>query len=154
VSINSPTSIDTTSIDTTSGTEDLEAFRLRARAWLAESMPRLEGRTNQQLATEDEDGLRSRYLQRILFDGGFAGLCFPRQYGGQGLSRQHQAVFSRESAPYEMPVLLNIPSLSILAPTLLDFGTEEQKLQHLPAIVSGEEVWVQFLSEPPGHAGR
>jgi alkylation response protein AidB-like acyl-CoA dehydrogenase len=150
VSINSPTSIDTTSIDTTSGTEDLEAFRLRARAWLAESMPRLEGRTNQQLATDDEDGLRSRYLQRILFDGGFAGLCFPRQYGGQGLSRQHQAVFSRESAPYEMPVLLNIPSLSILAPTLLDFGTEEQKLRHLPAIVSGEEVWVQFLSEPSG----
>jgi alkylation response protein AidB-like acyl-CoA dehydrogenase len=113
-------------------------------------MPRLDGRTNQQLATEDEDGLRSRHLQRILFDGGFAGLCFPREYGGQGLSRQHQAVFTRESVPYEMPVLLNIPSLSILAPTLLDFGTEEQKQEHLPAILSAEEVWVQFLSEPSG----
>jgi alkylation response protein AidB-like acyl-CoA dehydrogenase len=145
VSIDSPTSV-----DIASGPEDLEAFRLRARAWLAESMPRLEGRTNAQLATEDEDGLRSRELQRILFDGGFAGLCFPRQYGGQGLSRQHQAVFTRESVPYEMPVLLNIPSLSILAPTLLDFGTEEQKLRHIPKIISGEEVWVQFLSEPSG----
>jgi len=145
VSVNSPASV-----DTASSTEDLEEFRLRARAWLAQSMPRLDGRTNQQLATEDEDGLRSRHLQRILFDGGFAGLCFPRQYGGQGLSRQHQAVFTRESVPYEMPVLLNIPSLSILAPTLLDFGTEEQKLRHLPAILSAEEVWVQFLSEPSG----
>jgi alkylation response protein AidB-like acyl-CoA dehydrogenase len=146
MSIDSPASVDGTIPDT----EELEEFRLRARAWLAESMPRLEGRNNQQLATEDEDGVRARELQRILFDGGFAGLCFPRQYGGQGLSRKHQAVFTKESAPYEMPVLLNVPSLSILAPTLLDFGTEEQKLRHIPAILSADEVWVQFLSEPSG----
>ena len=49
-----------------------------------------------------------------------------------------------------MPVLLNIPTFSILAPTLLDFGTEEQKRAHLPKIISGEEMWVQFLSEPSG----
>jgi alkylation response protein AidB-like acyl-CoA dehydrogenase len=145
MSIDSPASL-----DTASDAEDLEAFRLRARSWLAESLPRLDGRTNQQLATEDEDGVRARELQRILFDGGFAGLCFPRQYGGQGLSRRHQAIFTKESAPYEMPVLLNVPSLSILAPTLLDFGTEEQKLRHIPAILSADEVWVQFLSEPSG----
>ncbi len=141
-----PTSADTGHPDS----EDLEAFRQRARAWLAQSMPRLEGRTNQRLVTEDEYGVRARELQRILFDGGFAGLCFPQRYGGQGLSRQHQAIFTKESVPYEMPVLLNIPTLSILAPTLLDFGTEEQKLRHIPAILSGEEAWVQFLSEPSG----
>ena len=58
--------------------------------------------------------------------------------------------FTQESAPYEMPVLLNIPTFSILAPTLLDFGTEEQKRAHIPKILSGEEMWVQFLSEPSG----
>jgi alkylation response protein AidB-like acyl-CoA dehydrogenase len=58
--------------------------------------------------------------------------------------------FNQESAPYEMPVLLNVPTLSILAPTLLDFGTEAQKRAHIPKILSGEEIWVQFLSEPSG----
>ena len=83
-------------------------------------------------------------------EGGFAGLCFPSEYGGQGLSRAHQTVFTQESVPYEMPILLNVPSLSILGATLLDFGTEEQKKRHLPRIISGEEMWVQFLSEPSG----
>ena len=132
-------------------TEDVETFRLRARAWLAEHMPHLpEGVENHQLMVEDEYATRARELQRTLFDGGFAGLCFPVEYGGQGLSRAHQQAFTQESIPYEMPVVFNTPTLSILAPTLLDFGTEEQKLRHLPRIISGEELWVQFLSEPSG----
>jgi len=131
--------------------EDVETFRERARAWLADHMPRLpEGRTNWQFSMADESGERARELQRLLFDGGFAGLCFPSQYGGQGLTRAHQRVFTQESLNYEMPVLFNIPTLSILAPTILDFGTEEQKQRHLPAIIRGDEMWVQFLSEPSG----
>jgi alkylation response protein AidB-like acyl-CoA dehydrogenase len=133
------------------GTEDLEAFRLRARAWLEDNMPRLqEGQTNHQLMALDEMGTRARELQRILFDGGFAGLCFPKEYGGHGLTRAHQIAFTQETAPYEMPVVFNIPTFSILAPTLLDFGTEEQKQAHVPKMISGEEMWVQFLSEPSG----
>ena len=132
------------------GTEDIEEFRLRARSWLAANMPLLKGQTNGQLMAEDEMGTRARELQRILFEGGFAGLCFPKKYGGQGLSRAHQVAFTQESAPYEMPVLFNIPTFSILAPTLLDFGTEEQKVAHIPKMISGEELWVQFLSEPSG----
>ena len=132
------------------GTEDIEEFRLRARSWLAANMPLLKGQTNGQLMAEDEMGTRARELQRILFEGGFAGLCFPKKYGGQGLSRAHQVAFTQESAPYEMPVLFNIPTFSILAPTLLDFGTEEQKAAHIPKMISGEELWVQFLSEPSG----
>ena len=49
-----------------------------------------------------------------------------------------------------MPVLLNVPTFAILAATLLDFGTEAQKRAHIPKILSGEEMWVQFLSEPSG----
>ena len=131
--------------------EDIESFRLRARQWLARSMPRLpEGTDNQSLLQHDEDGLRSRELQRRLFEAGFAGLCFPTEYGGQGLTRAHQQIFTEESVPYQMPVLFNVPTLSILAPTLLDFGTEEQKKRHLPAIIGGDEIWVQMLSEPSG----
>ena len=130
--------------------EDLDSFRARARAWLAANMPPLRDGSNFQLMMHDEMGTRARELQRILFDGGFAGLYFPTEYGGQGLPREYQMAFNQESAPYEMPVLLNVPTLSILAPTLLDFGTEAQKRAHIPKILSGEEIWVQFLSEPSG----
>ena len=98
----------------------------------------------------DGRGSRARALKRILFEGGFAGMCFPKEYGGQGLSPEYQRVFTEESAPYEMPVCSTCPTLTIFAPTLLDFGTEEQKRAHVPKMFSGEELWVQFLSEPTG----
>ena len=135
---------------TTDTTEDLEAFRLRARSWLAEHMPPLPVAAAGPWMPEDDDGVRARELQRLLWDGGFAGICFPREYGGLGLTRAHQQAFTEESAPYEMPILFNVPTFTILAPTILDFGTEEQKRRHLPAILKGDELWVQFLSEPSG----
>jgi len=131
--------------------EDLESFRLRAREWLRQHMPALPARTNNaQFSRDDETGEWAKGLQRTLFEGGFAGLCFPRQYGGQGLSRAHQRAFTIESLPYQMPTVLNVPTFSILAATLLDCGTEDQKQEHLSAIIRGDEVWVQFLSEPSG----
>ena len=130
---------------------ELEAYRLAARSWLAEHMPRLpEGMDNWHLAQQDEMAVRARGLQRTLFDGGYAGICYPVEYGGQGLTRAHQRIFTQESLGYQMPTTFNVPTLTILAPTILDFGTEEQKLRHIPAILSGEELWVQFLSEPSG----
>ena len=137
--------------DTAAGqAESVEEFRLRARIWLAENLPRLDGRTNSQLMALDEMGIRARELQRTLFDGGFAGICFPKEYGGLGLSLPYQVAFTQESVPYEMPVVFNTPTFSILAATLLDFGTEEQKRAHIPKMLTGEELWVQFLSEPSG----
>jgi len=138
-------------MDDATEVEDVGAFRLRARQWLAQAMPRLpRGIDNRQLVQQDEMGEEARRLQRLLFDGGFAGICFPRQYGGLGLTRAHQQAFTQESLAYQMPTLFNVPTLSILAPTLLDFGTEAQKERHLPAILRGDELWVQFLSEPSG----
>lgn len=137
---------------TTTTLEDLKSFRQRAREWLAANMPRLDPGVTAWMIHEaqEENPARARELQRKLFDNGFAGLCFPREYGGQGLPREYQRAFTEESAPYEMPLVFNVPTLSILAPTLLDFGTEEQKKRHIPAILRGDELWVQFLSEPTG----
>jgi alkylation response protein AidB-like acyl-CoA dehydrogenase len=139
----------TTTTAMSQSTEDVEAFRTRARLWLKENMPLA---PSPRYAEEqlDSDGVRARELQRMLFDGGFVGICYPVEYGGQGLSPAHQRAFSEESAPYEMPIVFNTPALTICAPTILDFGTEEQKRRHLPAILSGDELWVQFLSEPTG----
>jgi alkylation response protein AidB-like acyl-CoA dehydrogenase len=139
---------------TTSSTtiESVEAFRLRAREWLAANMPRrTEGSPFDASAMEDPVKIaRARELQGTLYDGGFAGICYPKEYGGQSLAPEYQHAFTEESAPYEMPFMFNVPTLTIIAPTILDFGTEEQKQRHLRNILKGDELWVQFLSEPTG----
>ncbi|MSO87406.1 MAG: acyl-CoA dehydrogenase [Acidimicrobiia bacterium] len=129
-------------------TESVEEFRQRARVWLAGAMPRLSGTMPDRF--DDNRRQVERELQRTLWDGGFAGIGFPTEYGGGGLAPEYQRAFSEESLPYDMPVSLNVPTLGILAATLVDFGTHEQKARHLPAILRGEELWVQFLSEPSG----
>ena len=129
--------------------EDLEGFRLRARNWLAESMPPERARSDY-IVDDMARWQHARELQARLFEGGFAGLGFPAEYGGQGLSRAHQRVFDEETAGYEMPTLFNVPTFGIIGATLLEFGTEAQKKHYLPAMLRGEEAWVQFLSEPTG----
>jgi alkylation response protein AidB-like acyl-CoA dehydrogenase len=126
--------------------ETVEEFRVRARAWLASSMPRLE---RVPVHREHRDWARQRVLQRMLWDGGFAGICFPREYGGLGLPIEYQHAFTEESLPYELPFHLGTPTFSVIAATLLHFGTHEQKSKYLPGILQGE-IWVQLLSEPTG----
>src|SRR3546814_9475288 len=86
----------------------------------------------------------------MLFDAGLAGICMPREYGGQGLTPAHQRVLNEELNGYEYPSRLQAPTFTPCAAVLLDFGTEEQKKRHIPAILKGEEIWMQLLSEPSG----
>ncbi len=135
--------------------EDLDAFRDRARAFIRGNLrPENYEDLRRDGSRPDEVELaqvqREREIQRMLFDAGLAGICFPRQYGGQGLSLAHQAVLNEELAGYEYPRLLQVPTLSPCAAVLLEFGTDAQKERHLPAILKGEELWMQFLSEPSG----
>ena len=133
------------------GSESVEDFRRRARGWLAENMPKLGMMPKREgIDPEEQNWLDARDLQKLLFTGGFAGICFPREYGGQGLAREYQVAFNEESAPYEMPVALNVPSLGICSAMLLDMGTEEQKQKYVRGAISGELVLCQFLSEPSG----
>jgi alkylation response protein AidB-like acyl-CoA dehydrogenase len=93
---------------------------------------------------------RARELQKKLYDGGFAGICFPREYGGRGLGYEYKKAFDAEAQGYETPLLLNVPSFAICCATILDMGSEEQKRTHIPAALRGDEVLVQLLSEPSG----
>lgn len=146
---------DTTATTTTAHgggpVEDVEAFRLRARTWIRANLS--PGGATQSLRDRpDEEELagvaRDREIQRALFDAGLAGICFPKEYGGQGLTPAHQRAFNEEIAGYEYPGRLQAPTLTPCAAVLLDFGTEEQKRRHLPKILKGEEIWMQMLSEP------
>jgi alkylation response protein AidB-like acyl-CoA dehydrogenase len=139
---------------TNEGMEDLDAFRERARAFIRENL-RPTGPIPLKLdVRSDEEELagvaREREIQRMLFDADLAGICVPREYGGQGLTPAHQQVFNEEIAGYEYPVRMQIPTVVPCLAVLLDFGTEEQKRRHVPAILKGEEIWIQFLSEPSG----
>jgi alkylation response protein AidB-like acyl-CoA dehydrogenase len=131
----------------------LEEFRAYVRRWASAN---LEGRSEAPpgLGSTSDDELRSRVaahrvLQAQLFQAGLAGIRYPKEYGGQGLSVEHQSIFIEETGSYQMPTQLSV-TLGILGPTILDYGTEEQKRRYIPAILSGESIWVQLLSEPSG----
>jgi alkylation response protein AidB-like acyl-CoA dehydrogenase len=143
--------VDATATPTTTQHEDLDTYRRRVRDWLAENMPKLQpGVDWNPLRDDDDRASRARELQHRLYDGGFAGICYPVEYGGQGLPIEYQRVFDSESEGYELPLLFSVPTLSICGPTVLDFGTEEQKRRYIPAFIRGDELWVQFMSEPTG----
>ena len=136
--------------------ESVEAFAARARSWLAEHMPRaadgvggfrgVHGADEEELAQIEH----CRQLQRVLFDGGFAGICVPRAYGGQGLTGAHQQAFNREIRGYQYPSETQVPTLTPCMAIILEFGDEQQKRRHIPPILRGETLWMQFLSEPGG----
>ncbi|MDE1669398.1 acyl-CoA dehydrogenase family protein [Nocardia gipuzkoensis] len=132
----------------TTDLEPVEDFRARARTWLRDNLGPASAADHK--SDTEEAWERARQLQRAIHEGGFAGICFPAEYGGLGLTPAHQRAFTEESLPYEMPLLLNVPTLAICAASLLDLGTEEQKRTHLPAVLRGEEILAQFLSEPRG----
>jgi alkylation response protein AidB-like acyl-CoA dehydrogenase len=136
-------------------TEDVESFRSRARDWI---------RANLSLASaENEAGLRAvsaevelagvahdRAVQRKLHDAGLNGLVIPREYGGQGLTPAHQRALNEELSGYEWPSRFQVPTISPCGAVLLEFASEELKKRHIPAILRGEEIFMQFMSEPSG----
>jgi alkylation response protein AidB-like acyl-CoA dehydrogenase len=131
--------------------ESVAEFAARASAWLADNMPRVDPAAPPAAPRDHERSWqRARELQKRLYEGGFAGICFPREYGGLGLDYKYQQAFDDESLGYEMPLILNTPTFTICCATLLDTGSEDQKKQHVAAALRGDEVLVQLLSEPSG----
>lgn len=80
----------------------------------------------------------------------FRGHLLPREYGGLGLDFAYQKAFNDECRCYEMPLILNTPSFTICAATILDVGSEQQKRERISAAIRGDEILVQLLSEPSG----
>jgi alkylation response protein AidB-like acyl-CoA dehydrogenase len=137
----------------------VEEFAARARSWLPGNLPPADESAGHFFFGDpadrsDEHDLARidtcRRLQRRLFEGGFAGICVPPEYGGQDLTPAHQFAFNRELRGYDYPLEIQASTFIPCMAILLEFGTAEQKLRHIPAMLRGEEVWAQFLSEPGG----
>jgi alkylation response protein AidB-like acyl-CoA dehydrogenase len=121
-----------------------EDFRDRVRTWLAEHVPR---------RSDSRQGPAMRQAdlawQRTLYDGGWAGISWPAQYGGLGLSRNEEMIWYEEYARAGAPsVGTCFVGLNHAGPTLIARANEEQKAFHLPRILRGEVVWCQGFSEP------
>ena len=121
---------------------DLDTFGERARSWLEQNAARYSVGDGPVPA-----GL-SRGLRVALWDAGFLGITLDPAYGGQGLTDEHQKVFSTEAAKYPLAPTSEVVTTGICAPTLLDHGSEEQKKRHIARMIRGEETWTQLLSEP------
>jgi alkylation response protein AidB-like acyl-CoA dehydrogenase len=124
-------------------TADEAAFRAESAAWLdgaLTSRPTARGPGAKEHA--------SRWWQEQLAQGGWAGITWPADYGGRGLTIVHEAIFLEESARREAPEPLNLLGMILAGPTILVHGTDEQKQRYLPKMLSGEEIWCQGFSEP------
>jgi len=138
----------------------LDAFRQRVHDWLAAEAPargwlRDESRSASAVRPKagDADAItrylaRARECQEALYDVGFAGISWPTEYGGQGLTNREQVVFNEESQDYDLPLIPYTIGLGMCGPTVLAVGTDAQKERHIRPMLRGEEIWCQMFSEP------
>src|SRR4051812_17905704 len=133
--------IGSAAVDLTLSPEE-EAFRDELRGWLEANAP---GREPE----GDEAGFEFRRAwQKTLYDGGWAGLSWPKEYGGRGATLIEQAIFNEEIVRSKAPQMANVLGLAMGGPTVIAHGTDEQKDRYLQPILSGEEIWCQGFSEP------
>src|SRR6266852_4802513 len=122
-------------------------FRDELRAWLKANVPP----DWEKHRTEDEMLARFEFLrdwQKKVYDAGWAGVAWPKEYGGRGATLMEQVIFTEEMARAAAPPLANVLGLSLIGPTIIAFGADEQKKRYLPKILSADEIWCQGFSEP------
>jgi alkylation response protein AidB-like acyl-CoA dehydrogenase len=126
-----------------------EAFRRDFRNWLEKNLPR-DWHDSGELHDPDtkEEFERRRGWHRKLYDGGWMCIHWPKEYGGRGASLLQQIIHSQELDRAKAPPTVNFQGIARVGPTLMQWGTPEQKQRYIPRIPSAEEIWCQGLSEP------
>jgi alkylation response protein AidB-like acyl-CoA dehydrogenase len=120
------------------------AFREELRAWLAQNRPAEEPKEG----GEDAHYAWRRDWQRRLYDAGWAAPAWPAEYGGRGASLTESAIYFEELGKARVPLPANVLGLLLGGPTMMVWGTDEQKERYLAPILSAEEIWCQGFSEP------
>src|SRR5215218_9217248 len=146
------TTLDETRVDTA----DEAAFRARVQEFFASHCAPRRARSDDGegapglLDPESEELIAAaRRYQAALYDAGLAFLTWPRRYGGQELTKRHGEIFNEVAAGYEVPDdSIFLIGHGMCAPTLLEFGTDEQKDTYLPPLLRGDRLWCQLYSEP------
>jgi alkylation response protein AidB-like acyl-CoA dehydrogenase len=125
-------------------TEAQQAFRDEVRGWLEANVP-----SDPLASPSTREGFDAhRAWERTLYDAGYAAIHWPKAYGGRDAGLIDTAIFQEEYARAGAPQRINVLGLGLAGPTLMAFGTDEQKQRWLPGILSAEDIWCQGFSEP------
>src|SRR5712692_4780101 len=131
-------------------TPEQTSFRDEVRSWLKKNLPK-DWTDRMRIGSdvprpEVYDFLRK--WQRQMYEAGFVGVTWPKDYGGRGLTFMEEMILHEEIAITKAPPVLNILAIGMAGPTIIAYGTEEQKRRYPPKILSCEEIWCQGYSEP------
>ena len=126
---------------------DAEAFRTEIRSWLEENLPKGWSDEGFEMNAEERKRFNEEWPER-LFEGGWICATWPAEYGGKGLTTMQGVVLSEEFARAKAPLRADFFGDTLVGPTILQWGTEEQKKEFLPKILRGETRWCQGFSEP------
>ena len=138
-------------------TEEEQAFRAEVREWLgAHANRRVAGGPSDHSYVPGEkspeaDAAHTKACaewQRTLYEGGWAGITWPVEAGGRGGAGWQQRIFNEEQARFDVAVGAFAVGIGMAGPTVIAWGTDEQKARLLPAMLRGEEIWCQLFSEP------
>ena len=120
-----------------------ETFRHELRTWLAEHPP-----PGIAVATSPEEAEALRRWQRTVHAGGWVGIHWPVEYGGRGAPLAQVAIYNEELARVQVPDIPGRAGVTLVGPTLMAHGTEEQRMRWMPRILAGDDIWCQLFSEP------
>ena len=126
--------------------DEVEVYRERAASWLAKHVPASWARRFE-MSEEDRVAVR-REWERTLWEGGYTGISWPVEAGGQGLGPIEEVVFFQEAGRAHAPEELNVIGKHVAGPSIVVNGTPEQRRKYLPEILRGAEIWCEGYSEP------
>jgi alkylation response protein AidB-like acyl-CoA dehydrogenase len=128
--------------------DELEGYRLKAKTWLDSVIPGWWHDYKTRYASEKRYNDFVTTWDRKLYDGGYSGISWPKEYGGQGKPLLQEMIFEEELGRIDAPKGRNFLGKILLGPTLLAYGTEEQKKHFLPRLIRSDDIWCQGFSEP------
>ncbi len=126
---------------------ETEAFRAEVRAWLTAHLPEGWGTPGFSMDKKDRKAFLEAWTAQ-LHEGGWICASWPEEYGGKGLSLIESVVVNEEFARAEAPLRADFFGDTLVGPTILQWGTEEQKKEFIPGILDGTIAWCQGFSEP------
>jgi alkylation response protein AidB-like acyl-CoA dehydrogenase len=138
-------------------TEEERSFRAEARAWLDTRAKRRQPGSNPEHFYSSNDSSKEadaanvracKEWQLTLYDAGWAGIAWPKEFGGRGGAGWQQRIFNEEQSRYDVASGLFAVGIAMAGPTIIAWGTDAQQERFLAPMLSGEHVWCQLFSEP------
>ena len=129
-------------------TPEQAEYRAKVQSWIEANKADAPALGGAEAGKEEQWVAERREWQRKLAEGGFAGVTWPAEFGGQGLGPINQVIITQELQKAAVPGILDVIGIGMLGPTIIAHGTDEQKQRHLAPMLAADEVWCQLFSEP------